>query len=94
MFRITTAFENETVSIYRIEGKITDENLPAWSEEIKILLNATKHVILDFCNVWFITGQAVEILVKMNGKRVHLMNCTMDVRNALYAAGLSHQLIG
>lgn len=94
MFRITKAFENSTVSIYRIEGKITDENLSAWTEEIKTMLDATKHVILDFCQVWYITGQAVEVLTKMNGEGVYLMNCTMDIRNALHVAGLSDQLIG
>ncbi len=49
MFRITRIFENSSTAIYRIEGKISDENLNAWTAEIQSI-RQLKHnqIILDF----------------------------------------------
>lgn len=94
MFRITKAFENEATEIIRIEGKITDENLFEWDQEIRsIQFQSGHHVILDFAQVWFISSEAVQILMKLLTDRVYILNCGMEVRNILHASGLSGRML-
>ncbi len=94
MFRITKTFENEATVIFRIEGKITDENLSEWDQEIKSIrfLNG-HHVILDFAQVWHISSKAVDVLMKLLTDRVYILNCGMEVRNVLHASGLSARML-
>jgi hypothetical protein len=37
MFRIKKIFENHSACIFKIEGKVTDENLGIWTEEINAM---------------------------------------------------------
>ncbi len=94
MFRITKIFENPSLAIYKIEGKVADENLPVWMTELETLQKqAGRQLILDFCQVWSINAKAVEMLMShlTNGTRV--MNPNMDMRNMLHAAGLSSKVL-
>lgn len=94
MFRITKAFENERTSIFKIEGKVTDESLEVWSEEIRSLKNgADRHTILDFSNVWFISSKAVSVLIDFASENVFLLNCPTETRNVLCSAGLAARMI-
>lgn len=94
MFRITKIFENPSLAIYKIEGKIADENLPVWISELDALQNhAGRQLILDFSQVWSINAKAIEMLMAhlTNGTRV--MNPSMDMRNMLHAVGLSSKVL-
>lgn len=94
MLRITKAFENNSISIYKIEGKITNESLTVWIEELSTLKKVTnRQIILDFCQVWFICTKGVEILVESMSSNLYLLNCCLEVRNALHAAGLSARML-
>ena len=94
MFRISKAYENEATQIFRIEGKITDENLAVWRQEILSLQpHNGRHVILDFAQVWFISIKGVEVLMKLLTDRVYVLNCGMEVRNVLHASGLSGRML-
>jgi anti-anti-sigma regulatory factor len=94
MFRITKVFENDSMTIYRIEGKVTDENLDLWTEEIATIRKLTvRQIILDFCQVWFMSNKALEALLALMSNDLYLLNCSMEVRNALHTAGLSTRLI-
>src|SRR5437867_1396810 len=84
MFRITKAFENDRTSIYKIEGKVTDENLVDWNQEIdSITLNSGRQVILDLSQIWYISSNAIEILLKHILDHVYILNCGMQIRNVL-----------
>lgn len=53
MLRITKAFENDSILIYRIEGKINEETLGVWREELAALSKMNGHeIILDFSQVY------------------------------------------
>ena len=94
MFRISKAFQNQLTEIIRIEGKITDENLSDWNQEIQTITPSNgREVILDFAQVWFISPRAVETLLKLLSERVYILNCGMEVRNLLHASGLSSRML-
>jgi anti-anti-sigma factor len=94
MLRITKAFENDTTVIYKIEGKVTDETLDMWTKEIQDLKKVTqRQIILDLCQVWFIHAKAIKVLVESMSADIYLLNCSMEVRNLLHAAGLSKRVL-
>jgi anti-anti-sigma regulatory factor len=94
MLRITKAFENDATSIYKIEGKINEETLAVWAEELSALKKVTdRQIILDFSQVWFICTKGVETLVKLMSNNLYLMNCPMEMRNRLHSAGLSERML-
>jgi anti-anti-sigma regulatory factor len=94
MLRITKAFENDSISIYKIEGKISEETLGVWAEEIRALNKmADRQIILDLSQVWFICTKGMEVLVQLMSNNLYLLNCPMEVRNVLHTAGLSARIL-
>jgi anti-anti-sigma regulatory factor len=94
MLRITKAFENDSTSIYKIEGKITQENLEVWAEELRVMQKLTgRQIILDFSQVWSICTKGVKVLVQSMPNELYVMNCPIEVRNVLHAAGLSARVL-
>jgi anti-anti-sigma regulatory factor len=94
MLRITKAFENDSISIYKIEGKISEETLEVWAEEIRALNKmADRQIILDLSQVWFICTKGMEVLVQLMSNNLYVLNCPMEVRNVLHTAGLSARIL-
>jgi len=94
MLRITKIFENPSLAIYKIEGKVTDESLEIWADELGALRKqADRMLILDFCQVWSISAKAIEILMVNLSKDMQVMNPSMEARNMLHAAGLSARVL-
>lgn len=94
MFRITRIFETPSLIIYKIEGKVTDESLRVWTDELEaIVKKADRKLILDLCQVWSISAKATEILKENLSKDMHLLNPSMEVRNMLHAIGLSAKVL-
>jgi anti-anti-sigma regulatory factor len=97
MFRIKKVFENHSLAIYKVEGKVTDDNMLIWSKELNALnRQSNRKVILDFCQVWSINAAALEFLVAFLASKVydiHIINPGMDIRNMLHTAGLSTRVL-
>jgi len=94
MFRIKTIYENDLTSILRIEGEISDEDVPAWKNEISRLIKLPeREIILDICYVTFMCPRAVEVLIKLLTNKIFLLNCLTPVSNMLHSAGLSANVL-
>ncbi len=94
MFRIKNIYENDLTSILRIEGEISDEDVPAWKNEISRLIKLPeREIILDICYVIFMSPKAVEVLIKLLTKKIFLLNCPTYVSNMLHSAGLSANVL-
>lgn len=97
MFRIRKIFENLLLVLYKIEGKVTDESLQVWIEELRALnAQPDRKVILDFCQVWSISERGIEFLTAYLSSSLHdiqIINPSMDIRNLLHAAGLSQRVL-
>ena len=88
MFRIQKAFEDDRTIIFSVAGKITDDQIDVWSQEITGIAQKEKeHLILNFCSLAFISAKALKVLTDSLSRRVHIMNCSVYVRNLLHASG-------
>ena len=95
MFRIERIFENDLTVIIKIEGEISDENVPDWKNEISRLMELReREIIFEICNVTFMCPKAVEVLIKLLTKKIFLLNCPTSVSNMLHSAGLSANVLG
>ncbi len=95
MFRIERIFENDLTVILKIEGEISDENVPDWKNEISRLMELPeREIIFEICCVTFMCPQAVEVLIKLLTKKIFLLNCPTSVSNMLHSAGLSANVLG
>jgi anti-anti-sigma regulatory factor len=94
MLRITKIFENLSLAIYKIEGKVTDESLQIWTDELGVLRKrADRMLILDFYQVWSISAKAIEILVENLSKDMRVMNPSIETRSMLHTAGQSAKIL-
>ena len=94
MFRITKAFENSITFIYKIEGKVTDNSIPEWQEELnKLKAEAGFQVILDFSQVFYISPGALQALLANMTDQVYILNCGIEIRNVLHAFGLAGRML-
>ncbi len=94
MFRIKKIYENNLTSIIKIEGEISDENLPDWKNEISRFIELPeREIIFEICDVTFINRKAVKVLIKLLTKKIFLLNCPTSVSNMLHSAGLSANVL-
>ena len=95
MFMIKKVYENELTALLKIEGEITDLTLDDWTEALASLLRQTnKHVILDCCDVTFVSLKIAERLLQQMTGKIFLLNCPTTVQNLVHAAGFSKQVLG
>ena len=94
MFRIQKTFENTSTLIYKVEGRITDENIDSWLQGIRSLgQESERQIILDFCQLWSISTKALDVLFGTVRDNLFLLNCPMDLRNVLRAAGETTRIL-
>ncbi len=94
MFRITKIFENDLIFIYKSEGKITEENLGDWTDEIRLLIKQSdRQIILEMCQFTFVSPKAVRSLIELITKDVFLLNSPTFIKNTLHCAGLSANVL-
>ncbi|MFQ5651177.1 MAG: hypothetical protein ACE5IY_14655 [bacterium] len=95
MFRITKVFENDLTVLFKIEGKVTDTCEPAWKRELRTLTRShPKQIIVDLCELAFLTNRAVQNLTEQISDNFYLLNCPTMLSNSLSASGLSAQILG
>ena len=95
MFRITKAFENERTAIYKVEGKILEDQAGVWIGELEELQNGNgRQIILDVGQVWFFSQRSIEAFIGKRFPNLYLLNCSMEVRNTLQSAGCSSIVLG
>ncbi len=94
MFRIKKIYENNLTSIIKIEGEISDENLPDWKNEISRFIELPeREIIFEICDATFMNPKAVKVLIKLLTKKIFLLNCPTSVSNMLHSAGLSANVL-
>ena len=94
MFLIKKVYENDLTALLKIEGEINDLALEDWAEALASLLRqANKHVILDCCDVSFVSLKVAERLIQQMTDKIFLLNCPRTVQNLVHAAGFSKQML-
>ncbi len=94
MFRMKKIFDNDLTTIIKIEGQIPDNESNNWSAEISSLIKQSeRQVILEMCDVTFISAKAVQVMMDELTDKVFLLNCPTFVKNMLQSAGLSAHVL-
>ncbi|RMD65388.1 hypothetical protein D6833_03050 [Candidatus Parcubacteria bacterium] len=94
MFRIKKIFENDSIVIHKVEGEVSNGGLSDWANEIKAVIeSSSKQVILEFCQVSYMSPMAIEVLAHRVNQKTYVMNSPGFIRNMLTTAGLSDHLL-
>lgn len=94
MFRITRIFENEVMVLYKVEGKLTDEEKAAWDQELNAMKDGKgRQILLDLGQVWHLGSDAMRKLIA-DSDHWFLLNCSMELRNRMTAAGRTSRVLG
>jgi anti-anti-sigma regulatory factor len=95
MFRIDRIYKDTQVELWKISGEIRPSHLKDWAEALKTLpLGSGSRILLDFCEVAYLSQQAAGYLIDHLTTDIFITNCPAPVKNMIYAAGLSSQLLG
>lgn len=96
MFQIKKIYETDFTMILKIEGEITDQGTGDWVKEMQKAINhSSRDFILEFCEVTFMSSNALERLIKLVSKNtnIYVLNCPTTVRNTMQTAGLSANVL-
>jgi len=94
MFLIKKVYENDLTALFKVEGEITDHALDYWSEALASLPQQTnKHVLLDCCDIAFVSLKIAERLIQQMTNKIFLLNCPTAIQNLVRAAGFSKQVL-
>ena len=94
LFRIRKVFEQEGISIIKIEGDVTAGNYQDWAEKVCTYVEGTKvPIILDFSSVGFLTPQVAELFHRVLKKHIYLINLPSSTKNILESSGFSQHVI-
>lgn len=92
MFRIDRIAENTQFELWKIAGEIHDTQLEAWKEALPT--DSGRQLILDFCEVAYISPSAVRHLIERMTANLFIYNCQAGVKNMMHSAGFARQVLG
>ena len=94
LFRIRKVFDQEGISIIKVEGDVTTGNFQDWAEKVGSCLDETKlPIILDFSSVGFLTPKVVELFHRVLKEHIYIINLPSSTKNIVESAGLSQHVI-
>lgn len=95
MFRIDIVFKNDQIELHKVSGEIRPPDLTDWQETLQELTNKSADtLILDFCEVTYFSPEAVNQLLNRMTTDIFIFNGSASIRNLMYNAGISAQLLG
>ena len=83
MLRITKVTESPSLVTMKLEGRITADWVSLLEKECRRALRGRRELILDFSEVRFVDNRAVEMLGKMSGKKIRVINCCDLIKDLL-----------
>ncbi|MEE9549931.1 MAG: STAS domain-containing protein [Candidatus Binatia bacterium] len=83
MLRITKVSESPSLVTMKLEGRITTDWASLLEHECMRVLQERRELVLDFSEVRFVDDRAVEVLGKMSGKKIRVINCCDLIKDLL-----------
>ncbi len=83
MLRITKVTESPSLVTMKLEGRISAGWVSLLEQECRKVLRGRRELILDFSEVRFVDDRAVEMLGKMSGKKIRVINCCDLIKDLL-----------
>jgi hypothetical protein len=94
MYRINRVYQNRSVVLIKLAGQLTDGDVGNWNQFVSDFGSGKQgDVILDFCDVAWISPKAARQLVDGLTKNLLLLNCPTAVKNMACSSGLEAQVL-
>ncbi len=87
MLRITKVAEDSSTVTMKLEGKLASDWVPLLEGECLTCLKGKRTVLLDFSEVTFVDGRGVEMLSKLAGKGIKVVDCDELIKELLEGGG-------
>ncbi len=94
LFRMRKVFENEQLTLFKIEGALTTQNAELWEEEFALIMQRLDHPVIFDCASLRTTNHALAgILQHLMSDNMYFLNLSTPVRNMLRSAGLGAKVL-
>lgn len=87
MLRITTIAESPSLTTLKLEGRIVSDWVSLLEQECLTLLHEKQQVLLDLSEVTFIDGRGVEMLKRIAGENLKVINSSAFIESLLRGEG-------
>jgi len=87
VLRITKVAEDSSTVTMKLEGKLASDWVPLLEVECLTCLTEKRKVLLDFSEVTFVDGPGVELLNKLGGEGIKVVDCSELIKELLEGGG-------
>ena len=87
MLRITKVSEDSSTVTMKLEGKLASEWVPLLEGECLTCLKEDRKVFLDFSEVTFVDGPGAEMVQKLAGEGIKVVDCCELIKELLEGGG-------
>ena len=87
MLRITKVAEDSSTVTMKLEGKLASDWVPLLEGECLTCLKGKRKVLLDFSEVTFVDGRGAEMVNKLAGKGIKVVDCDELIKELLEGGG-------
>jgi hypothetical protein len=94
LFRMRKVFENEQLTLFKIEGALTPQNAEFWEEEFTMIMQRIEHpIIFDCASLTTTNHELTDILRNLMTDKMYFLNLSTPARNMLRSAGLGERVL-
>lgn len=94
LFRMRQVFENEQLTLFKIEGALTPQNAEVWEEEFTLIMQRIDHtIIFDCASLNTTSHELTDILQNLMSANMYFLNLPTPARNMLRSAGLGSRVL-
>ena len=87
MLRITKVAEDSSTVTMKLEGKLASDWVPLLEGECLTCLKDNRKVLLDFSEVTFVDGRGAEMVNKLVGEGIKIVDCCELIKELLEGRG-------
>ncbi len=87
MLRITIVAEDSSTVTMKLEGKLASDWVPLLEGECLTRLKENRKVFLDFSEVTFVDGRGAEMVNKLAGAGIKVVDCCELIKELLEGGG-------
>ncbi len=87
VLRITKIAEDSSTVTMKLEGKLASDWVPLLEGECLTCLKENRKVLLDFSEVTFVDGRGAEMVNKLAGEGIKVVDCCELIKELLKGGG-------
>jgi len=87
MLRITKVAEDSTTVTMKLEGKLASDWVSLLEGECLTCLKDNRKVLLDFSEVTFVDSRGAEVVKKLAGEGIKIVDCCELIKELLEGGG-------